>query len=323
MARIAELYGVKIDDVGMPDEGPPKGWLSRHCPYTGHTCDVTSNRSDRAYLDLGHTSVTNAQRTYIEKTYGTGPLPLGICSLLTQRQNERAAHPWIVCPKRLLDLKFPDSVVPPEVRRLIDIPTGNHVRCWWEVKFRHRSRDTKEVFEYTFDFLLIPYAPGRSGKPDRLLGPPYVIEVMTSSTRGGGLTEHMIGTLCFQPQRQLGRGVVRSPYTPNYRQVFERMLGQFFAKSEVAEGWGGKAIWLIQDVLLNYIEQTTDFRPGDFENKNEGNIYVLVYEMSDRGDHYKLQHSRTLRGHSRPRNRTHPDFTSMLGLGHAPPLEAL
>ena len=307
----------------MPEDGPPERWLSRHCPFTGHICDVTSNRSDRAYLDLNHPSVTDDQRSYITETYGTAPLPLGICSLLTRRQNEESARPWIVCPKRLLDLKFPDSIVPPEVRRLVDIPTASHVRCWWEVKYRHRSRETNEFFEYTFDFLLIPYAPSTTNSPDRLLGPPYVIEVMTSSTRGGGLTEHMIDTLCFEPQRRLGGGVVHSPYTPNYRQVFERMLGQFFAKSEIAEAWGGKTIWLIQDVLLDYIEQTTNFRPSDFENDDEGNVYVLVYHMNDRDELYHLEHSRSLRGHSRPRDRLRPDFTSMLGLGHTPPLKAL
>ena len=43
----------------------------------------------------------------------------------------------------------------------------------------------------------------------------------------------------------------------NKRQVWGRMATQLFAKSALAEAWGGKTIWLVQDKLLKNIELTT------------------------------------------------------------------
>ncbi len=101
------------------------------------------------------------------------------------------------------------------------------------------------------------------------------------------------------------------------------MLGQFFAKSEIAEAWAGRAIWLIQDVLLDYIKQTTAFSPRSFENVEEGNVFMLVYRMVDQGDKYVLSFDHLLRGYSRPKDTEQPNFTGMLGLGFAPPVEEL
>ena len=36
----------------------------------------------------------------------------------------------------------------------------------------------------------------------------------------------------------------------NKRQVWGRMATQLFAKSALAESWGGKTFWLVQDQLL-------------------------------------------------------------------------
>jgi hypothetical protein len=252
--------------------------------------------------------------------HGVESKPLGICSLATKRQNESSHRPWIVCPKRLLDLKQEYPGVPPELRSLIEIAPGTTVRIWWEVKFRYGDPESSSFFEYTFDYLLFPIE--HVGDKVNIAGPPFIVEIMTSSTRGGGLTEHMIDVLLQRKQRGLGK-IVKSPYTPNYRQVFARMLAQIVAKSEIAEAWGGQTIWLLQDVLVEYIAQTTNFVPESFEDGAEGNVALLVYTMKEEFDRYRLEHQRTLRGWSRPRDSHIPYFTSMLGLGYAPPVTAL
>ena len=92
------------------------------------------------------------------------------------------------------------------------------------------------------------------------------------------MSEHMADVLVGRPQRHLG-GVVDSIYTPNYRQVFERMLGQFVAKSEIAEHWGGKTVWVFQDVLLDYIEQTTAFTSSEVDPSGANNVFGEVYRL--------------------------------------------
>lgn len=317
MSRIGELFGVRVDE---PHLQPHDNWNTCHCPFTKSKCDVSANRGDRAYLDLKHAGVSPEDREAMIERHGDEVKPFGICSLSTQRHHEKIHRPWIVCPKRLLDLKQEYPGVPPELRALIDIKPGTLVRCWNEVKFRYRDPESQSFFEYTFDYLIMPIEQTPTGTV--IAGPPFIVEIMTSSTRGGGLTEHMVDVLMQREQRKLST-IVKSAYTPNYRQVFARMLAQIVAKSEIAEAWGGQTIWMLQDVLVEYIEQTTDFEPAEFEGGQEGNVAMIQYTMQDRVDHYQLEYKNTLRGWSRPRDATEAYFTGMLGLGYAPPVEAL
>jgi len=41
------------------------------------------------------------------------------------------------------------------------------------------------------------------------------------------------------------------------------MATQLFAKSALAEEWGGKTVWLVQDQLLKNIQLTTKLRLQD------------------------------------------------------------
>lgn len=321
-SRVAELYG-RSPQVYRDASSAVKA--ARLCPIRDSICDVSANRHRVANLNLDYKGIQPNEKQEILETYGDEPLPLGICSCWTKRQNEQVGKPWILCPKRLLSLERPYPIIPNEVRQLIEIPNGTRVGVWSELKFRRLEPqgDTNRFFEYTFDYLLMGL--DADGHP---IGVPYIIEVMTSSTRGGGLSEHMTDVLLGRPQRNL-RGVVDSTYTPNYRQVFERMLGQFIAKSEIAERWGGRTIWVFQDVLLDYIEQTTDFDSRLFENQPGGNVFAEVYSLENptsaipsatTGLH--LAHHKSLRGRARNLDHTQ-DYTSMLGLGFAPPLTEL
>lgn len=315
--RIAELFG--YDPAVFTDDRRTQ--VAGQCPIRGAECDVTENRHRTAHLNILHQGIAPRERQTLQRLYGRAALPLGICSCWTKRQNETVARPWILCPKRLLVLEPPRPVIPIEVKSAIGIADGTRVRVWAGLKFRSRETGTSRFFEYTFDYLLLPL--DNTNNP---VGPPYIIEVMTSSTRGGGLTEHMVDVLLGRPQRNL-REAVQSIYSPNYRQVFERMLGQFVAKSEIAEHWGGRTVWVVQDVLLDYIEQTTAFDSNRLRGQQNGNVYVEVYGLERpaagiNDGRMALIHTQSLRGRARA-SLDAPDFTSMLGLGYAPSLGLL
>lgn len=318
---IAELYGCAPAVYKNPET---RLSAARKCPFRKKHCDVTSNRNRVALLNLGYEGVASDAKA-ITTAYGKEALPLGICSCWTKRQNEDIARPWILCPKRLLALDPPNPIIPKEVRDLIEIDNDSRVGVWPELKFRRldKAPGSKRFFEYTFDYLLMSL--DANGEP---AGAPYIIEVMTSSTRGGGLSEHMTDVLLGRPQRHLSK-YVQSVYTPNYRQVFERMLGQFVAKSEIAEAWGGKAIWVFQDVLLDYIEQTTAFDSTKLAPSQKGNVFAEVYSLvspppgeSEHIAGLHLAHHKSLRGRARLTEHT-SDYTSFLGLGFAPDISEL
>jgi len=317
-ARIAELYGLSPEVFANADTRLAG---VRLCPFRKTVCDVSSNRNRVANLDYEFKGVRD-DASPLQLAYGTEALPLGVCSCWVRRQNESVERPWILCPKRLLALEPPTPVIPKEVRQLIEIPNGHEVGVWRELKFRRREDDARSgrFFEYTFDYLLMELTT--SGLP---VGAPYIVEVMTSSTRGGGLSEHMADVLLGRPQRHLG-GVVDSIYTPNYRQVFERMLGQFVAKSEVAQHWGGRTVWVFQDVLLDYIEQTTAFNSSQLDTSGRTNVFGEVYRLvkpeKAKASGLHLEHHKSLRGVARL-DRASQDFTAFLGLGYAPDLSVL
>lgn len=322
MAKIGEVLGVRIDN-GVPAT-PPETWKTKECPYTGGGCDVTSNRSNMSYLEPPKNATVEERERFTDNygPWGKPHFPFAICSVSTTRRSAQHQKPWIVCPKRMLDLKLPHSPIPPEIRELAPgISTGSTVRLWWEVKFTHKEEDGSGHFEYTFDFLFAP-TEKRNGKV-RFAGPPYAIEVMTASTRGGGLTEHLWDALQCKPPRPL-KGEIDSPYTPNYRQVFGRMLSQFFVKCETLSQWGGRAIWLLQDELLEYIEESTSFSREKFRGA-EGPGTFVVYTMEDSASEYQLKHLETITGPTRPSadDSGQSFMTDMVGAGYVPPLSAL
>ena len=199
-ARVAELYGLSPEIFTNPET---RLTGVRLCPFRNTVCDVSSNRNRVASLDYKHQGVRK-DAAAIREMYGSKPLPLGICSCWVRRQNESVERPWILCPKRLLALEPPRPVIPKEVRHLIEIREGREVGVWRELKFRRREDEAHSgrFFEYTFDFLLMELSS--SGEP---MGVPYILEVMTSSTRGGGLSEHMADVLlgrAYTKQSRLG-----------------------------------------------------------------------------------------------------------------------
>jgi hypothetical protein len=58
------------------------------------------------------------------------------------------------------------------------------------------------------------------------------------------------------------------------------MVSQLLVKSETALGWGGRAIWIVQDVLVDYITQSTGLNIYNFmrEQADEVNLLSASYD---------------------------------------------
>jgi hypothetical protein len=237
---------------------------------------------------------------------GLDVVPAGVCSLRPTPDSD----PWIVCPRRLLVM---GRAAAGKRRRQVDIERvtidlfeyapGTRLGVWPELKLKvnEATDEAPKRFDYTFDYVLMPLGDlRREDEPDldwersrhwqkagyevdlevirdAPVGRPAIIEIMTSSTSGGN---KRTGTTIPKSFRQaildgayaVGPGI-------NYRQVWARMASQLIVKSEVAAAWGGAALWVIQDVLADYISDTTalDLTKSKSEKLSEINILSLSY----------------------------------------------
>jgi hypothetical protein len=101
---------------------------------------------------------------------------------------------------------------------------------------------------------------------------PFIIEVMTASTSG---SDKESGTDIASSFTNAILGQEHNCPGINKRQVWGRMATQLFAKSALAESWGGKTIWLVQDQLLKNIELTTRLKFSNTQNSNTSTINFL------------------------------------------------
>jgi hypothetical protein len=108
-------------------------------------------------------------------------------------------------------------------------------------------------------------------------GPVIIVEIMTSSTSGGDKNKRTQIAMAFE-DAVIDSSTHNGP-TINYRQVWARMASQLIVKSQVGIAWNGKTIWLLQDVLANYISSTTalDLSRYVAEHPNEVNILAFGY----------------------------------------------
>lgn len=114
--------------------------------------------------------------------------------------------------------------------------------------------------------------------------PIILVEIMTSSTSGGNKKNRtQISMACedaiVDPANHNAPGI-------NYRQVWARMVSQLIVKSQVGLAWNGKTFWLLQDLLAQYISNTTalDLSKYIAEHPNEVNILAFGYGNIDNKD---------------------------------------
>lgn len=303
MPKIFEIFSYPIADRSPAAEANRQ---NARCSFMRRDCDGGGNR----YLS----DVDLRNKPDLAGLFpGRERVRAGVCSI----KLSAAGAPWIVCPRRLLALnRTPEEnrsyqeASQQKLLSLTGVGRGTRIGVWSEVKIKYKEDvgNAKKRFDYTFDYVLVPvgrisgkeleellgqpfkriqprlvkngYALSvREGEPhveDFPIGNPTIIEVMTSSTSGGNKAKRTTIPMAFE-DAMMGRA--HNAPGINFRQVWARMVSQLIVKSEAAIGWGGKCVWLLQDVLISYICESTalDIRRFLSENTSEVNMLSFSY----------------------------------------------
>ena len=257
MSKIYEIFGYPVKDKS-PDAEESRA--RAFCPFMSATCDGGGNRFQ--------SEINLSEHTELKKFFhDMEKVPSGICSIQLHKDTE----PWIICPRRLF---YPKQNSPNDVQKILlskcDFPRETELGVWSEVKIKYKTGD-KRNFDYTFDYVFMPIVENIP------VGSPVIVEVMTSSTSGGNKKIRSTIPQAFE-DCILGKNHIAPNI--NYRQVWARMASQLLVKSQVATAWGGKAIWIIQDLLAEYISSSTALNLQNFisEQMNEVNILSFAYD---------------------------------------------
>ena len=242
-------------------------------------------------------------------------LAAGVCSI----QVARSDTPWIVCPRRLLVLgreglgeRVHQKSTEAKTLSILGYPSGTKLGIWPEVKMKYVTDiDGLSVsIDYSFDYILMPLASVSQSEVEQLtglswtqarrnfeaggytsarrgdeyfiedcpIGTPSVIEIMTSSTSGGNKSRRSTIPMAFE-DAMLGKPHLAPGI--NYRQVWARMASQLIAKSEIALSWAGKTIWVVQDVLVDYISKTTALNVRHFLSQHTNQVNLLSFSYGE------------------------------------------
>ncbi len=242
---------------------------------------------------------------------GVDDVPAGVCSIQTTPDTS----PWIVCPRRLLALGREDpgvrkwqSYAEEKTLGFLSYPPKSRLGVWTEVKLKYE--EAGKSFDYTFDYIVAPIGStpvksmslqlgqsvqavakslaiagyslavrdGEDFVEDFPIGPPSLVEIMTSSTSGGNKKKRTTIAMAFEDSM-----LEKSHEAPgiNYRQVWARMVSQLIVKSEVALAWGGKTIWVVQDNLVDYICKSTALDVRKFLSEKSDEVNMLSFSYGD------------------------------------------
>jgi hypothetical protein len=350
MSKIFELFGFRLDTWGdNAQSNLKKAW----CPFMDNECDGGGNRYLSA-IDL--TKIPKLAAMFP----GKNTLQSGVCSLRI-RENEQ---PWIVCPRRLLSFKcnsenIYQEHVKSQIYKYMEIYKIDRYKVWSEVKMKVTTttdEDQEKNFDYTFDYVITGTKKIKVSDAAALLNtstrsilktaannsltiakrgdywiedfptdPIIIIEIMTSSTSGGDKKKRTQISMAVEDSI-LDRNKHNGPGI-NYRQVWARMVSQLIVKSQVGLAWNGKAIWLIQDVLADYISSSTALDLSKYlsDEADEVNIISAGYgDMIDKNPvHDDISIINTSTFHSGPiaSNSSQTDklgFVEIIKIGAAP-----
>lgn len=303
MPTIFEIFSYPIGDTSAEAQQARR---TGRCSFMARDCDGGGNRYSSELKLESHPELAAVLTVPAERE----TIAAGICSIKLTLDGP----PWIVCPRRLLALSRTSlqgvdthqSVAEGKILSLLGYPAGTTLGIWSEVKLKlHEDVDgQRKGFDYTFDYIVMPMGritqqaaasnanetwavlrrrlertgytiaqrDGGLYVEDFPISTPSIIEIMTSSTSGGNKRNRTTISAAFE-DAMLGQDH-KAPGI-NYRQVWARMVSQLIVKSEVALHWGGKTIWLLQDVLVNYICQSTALDIRRFLGEHTGEVNML------------------------------------------------
>jgi hypothetical protein len=300
MPKFFELYG---KPVAESQNRARNGQLDHICPYTNVICDGGGNRhqtklSPDQRNDTSHCFLTTTDRLipsvcsidYGAEQWVVCPRRLfGFVDSGSPPQNQVLHNHE---REALLAMGLPPK-----------IPLG----IWSEVYLKYSENEGQDetVINYHFDYVVVPIekdvllhqvlvqnefhasgdektirrdlrkAWGNNGSkeirvpysPDA--SSPVIIEVMTASTSGSNRQKgtDIASSFC----KALLNNEYQCPGI-NKRQVWGRMATQLFAKTALAESWGGQTYWLIQEQFLRNIEETTRLNLSRIPKTKAGNI---------------------------------------------------
>jgi len=355
MSKIFELFGYRLD--AWSDEAAAnraKAW----CPFMGAECDGGGNR----YLSAIDLNKTTALRPFFPNRT---VVQAGVCSLRL-KENEQ---PWIVCPRRLLSLRKGkgrdyQTDVKKHLLHYAGLPAGQKHRAWAEVKMKVATiteDEQSKSFDYSFDYVLAGSQRKRIAEISELLklsdqkiqsiaeengftlarrddvlwvedfpaAPIVIVEIMTSSTSGGDKNKRTQIGMAFEDavikgSQHLAPGI-------NYRQVWARMISQLIVKSQVGLAWGGKTIWLLQDVLTDYISESTALNLSRYLSDHADEVNILAFGYGDLDNNKKkkaiieIQQAQLFSGPIVENGDDKPagGFVDIVKIGATPPIEHL
>jgi hypothetical protein len=350
MSKIYELFGYRLKNWSAEAESNlHRAW----CPFMNAECDGGGNRYQSA-IDLKNNP---ALRKRIPKK---NMIQCGVCSL----QTHIGEQPWVVCPRRLLSLKNGNlsayqSYVREQISSYANLDKNKTYSAWAEVKIKTEATtedDEMQSFDYTFDYVLtgierklvtdvssmldipantVQKIAEKNGFTLALRNnemwidnfpadPIIIIEIMTSSTSGGDKKKRtQIAMAC---EDAILHGENHNAPGINYRQVWARMVSQLIVKSQVGIAWGGKTIWLVQDVLADYISKTTALMLAQYlsSHLDEVNILSFGYGNSINNAREPLIELRDSKLFSGPITQggspnSHDGFVDIVKIGAPPP----
>jgi len=308
VSKIYELYGYRLDRWNNEaEDNLSRAW----CPYMDTECDGGGNRFQSA-IDLRTNTELQA------KIPNKDIIQVGICSLLPRTGEQ----PWIVCPRRLLSLKGgsfsgKQSFIRKQLSNLAELDSSKSYLAWSEVKIKTEStnsEDEAKSFDYTFDYIVSGTQKKKVEEISALLDMPVstiqrlaanngftlasrnseawiddfpsdplvIIEIMTSSTSGGNKRNRtQIAMAC---EDAILKGDDHRAPGINYRQVWARMVSQLIVKSQVGMAWGGKTIWIVQDVLADYISKSTGLILSQYLSDQLHEVNILAFGYGNRND---------------------------------------
>lgn len=311
MPKFYEVYGRDVYDSSNQAVAERK---AAYCPFIDNQCDGGGNRHQTKIKlsDSELRSFFNADLSSV--------IP-GICSI--QYGNETwvvCPRRLLGFYSKIEEIPEVNATLHDHERMALiqaGVPRGVELGVWPEVYLQYGDEDSS--INYHFDFVIAPIRRGMSFRwlieqysilddeldqfksaakiggyfkgrfsidkeqevmPD--LVSPIIIEVMTASTSG---SDKEAGTDISSSFTDAILGKEHNCPGINKRQVWGRMATQLFAKSALAEEWGGKTVWLVQDQLLRNIELTTKLNldSNDPESGGTINFLSMAYKNDEKG----------------------------------------